>query len=89
MDEKEKQENLQKLILSESKKGNVVILGIEGYQLMPIQDFVKQPANGILYDLNLLPEQILFDNPKSVADWAAMETIRALKKRIEQLESQI
>ena len=39
-------------ILEEHKKGNIVVAGIEGLKCVPMADFIKQPVEGMLYDLN-------------------------------------
>jgi hypothetical protein len=75
-------------ILAEYKKGNIVVAGIEGGQVVKISDFIKQPADGILYDLNRDEATILtfIDNPKWVNDYASSQVIRALKSKIDELE---
>lgn len=74
-------EELRDYILSEREKGNVVFHGLPG-QLMsaPLEEFVKQPADGILYDLNRLEEIALtfIDDPKWVNDFAVALVIRKL-----------
>lgn len=75
-------ENLRDLILAESKKGNVVFAGVEGYMVAPLDEFIKQPADGILYDLNRLPEVVLhfIDDPKWVNDFAVSMVIKRLRE---------
>ena len=55
---------------------------------MPIADFIKQPADGILYDLNRNESTVLtfLPDPKWINDFAVAQVIRALKKRIDELE---
>jgi hypothetical protein len=76
-------------ILAEYKKGNIVVAGIEGLQVIPLDEFIKQPVDGILYDLNRGETVVLtfIDDPKWVNDFAVCRTIRALKSRIDELES--
>ena len=52
-------EEIKNKILEEYKKGNIVVAGIEGLQGMPIAEFIKQPVDGILYDLNRSEEVVL------------------------------
>ena len=85
--EAEKIKNLQNVVIEESRNGNVVVLGLGGLQRMRLDEFIQQSADGILYDLNRLEESIFFDNPRSVNDYAAAKTIRALKDKIKKLES--
>lgn len=81
-------EEIKNKILDEYKKGNIVVAGIEGLQGMPIADFIKQPADGILYDLNRNESTVLtfLPDPKWINDFAVAQVIRALKKRIDELE---
>lgn len=81
--------NIKDKILEEYQKGNVVVANPEGLQTMPLQDFIQQPASGILYDLNRSEEVVMtfIDNPKWINDYAVAQTIRALKAKIEELEA--
>ena len=76
-------------ILEEYKNGNIVVSGFEGLQIMKLEDIIKQPAEGILYDLNRIESVVLtfLPDPKWVNDYASSQVIRQLKKRIEELES--
>ena len=75
---------LKELVLEETAKGNVVFTGLEEPVVCKLEDFIDQPADGILYDLNLLPETILtLLNPGWVNKYAASQVIRALKERSE------
>lgn len=80
-------ETIKDKILEEYKKGNVVVSGFEGLQIMKLEDIIKQP--GILYDLNRVESVVLafLPDPKWVNDYASSQVIRQLKKRIEELES--
>jgi len=82
--------NIKDRILKEYKKGNIIVVGSEGLQVMPLNDFIKQPVDGMLYDLNRDEAVILtfIDNPKWINDYAVCQVIRLLKKRIEELETQ-
>ena len=77
------------IILEEYKKGNIMVLGIEGLQCMPITEFIKQPVDGILYDLNRDEATVLsfFPDHKWINDYAVAQVIRALKNRIDELEN--
>ena len=78
-------------VLKEYKKGNIIVAGIDGLQGIPIKEFIKQPVEGILYDLNRDEATVLtlIDNPKWVNDYAVSKVIVALKKRIKELEEQL
>jgi len=74
---------LKDLVLQKRDEGNVVFLqhgGDFAVMSMPIAEFISQPVDGILYDLNRLEEIALtyMDEPKWVNDFAVALTIRAL-----------
>ncbi len=78
--------NIKDLVLQGRDEGNVIFLqhGDDDFVVMstPIEEFIQQPADGILYDLNRLEETALtyIDDPKWVNDFAVALTIRALKE---------
>lgn len=78
-------EKIKELILEEYKKGNIVIATNEGIEAMPLKDFVKQPVDGILYDLNRNEMVVLafVNDPKWVNDYAVAQVIRELKTIID------
>jgi hypothetical protein len=82
-------EDIKNLILEEYKKGNIVVSGLMGLSFMKIEDFIKQPTDGLLYDLNRNEATILtfLPDPKWINDYASSQVIRALKNRISELES--
>jgi hypothetical protein len=82
-------EDIKKLVLDKRKDGKIVVMGIEGPMSMNIKEFIKQPVDGILYDLNRLEETALtfIDDPKWVNDFAVALTIRELYRIIESLRA--
>lgn len=76
-------EELKQLILDKRKEGKLVHTTIEGFVSVDISEFIRQPANGILYDLNRLEEVVLtfIDDPKWLNDFAVALTIRELKAK--------
>lgn len=79
-------EDMRDFILKERDKGNIVVWGLEGKLMtMNLGEFIKQPAEGILYDLNRLEEISLtfIGDRKWVNDFAVALTIRKLKAQIE------
>jgi len=75
-------EKFRDAILKKAKENIIVFMG-DGVPLeMNLDEFVKQPTNGILYNLNRLPEVILtfIDDPKWVNDYAVYLTIKRLKE---------
>lgn len=81
-------DNIKEIVLAEYKKGNIVVVGTEGLQVMSLNEFVKQPINGILYDLNRSEIVILqfIEDPKWINDYASTQVIRLLKNKINELE---
>ena len=73
-------EEIKKLVLECEKKNEIVFMTIEGFASMDIDDFLKQPIEGILYDLNRLPEVVVgfLDDPKWVNDYAVYLVIKKL-----------
>jgi len=87
----EEKKSLRQIILEKRKAGKVVVMGIEGPMSMPLEDIVRQPVDGLLYDLNRLEEVTLtfIDDPKWVNDFAVALVIRKLKSNIDELETEV
>lgn len=79
---------LKDKILEEYKNGNVVIATPEGLQGTKLSELIKQPTDGLLYDLNRNESVVLtfIDDPKWVNDYAVCQVIRSLKSKIDDLE---
>ena len=69
---KEQLESIRDKILAEWDKGNLVYADIEGLKTIKFEDFIKQPLDGMLYDINRNTATILtfLDDPKWVNDFA-------------------
>ncbi len=82
-------EKIKDKILKEYENGNIVVSGFDGLRCVPLSEFIKQPIDGILYDLNRNESVVLtfLHEPKWVNDYAVAQVIRALKSRIDELES--
>ncbi len=82
----------KELVLEGRDDGKVVWLQHDGDGLAvmsaPIEEFIRQSADGILYDLNRLEETALtfMDDRKWVNDFAVALIIRALHKRAERYD---
>ena len=85
------QESLRDKILAERDKGNLVYAHLEGYSVVKVEDFVKQPAEGMLYDLNRGEEVSLsfITEKKWVNDFAVALTIRKLVEQRDAARSEI
>jgi len=83
--------DFKKLVLQNAKKGNVVIMTFEGAAAVNLKKFVEQPTEGLLYDLNRLPEVVLtfIDDPKWVNDYAVSLVITELKSQLEEIDKRI
>ena len=83
--------SIKELILEEEKNGFLVIAGFEGLQKAKLSEIVKQPVEGLLYDLNRDPVTILtfINDPKWVNDYASMQVIRLLHNKVEELEHEL
>ena len=88
-------EELRDLILEGKKKGFICFRTEEGVQTCNIEDFVKQPLEGMLYDLNrdYVTIMTFLDNPKWTNDFALTlllehyyEENKKLKAKIAELE---
>ena len=79
------------IILKEANKGNVVFWSLDTLSVVPLDEFISQPTNGLLYDLNRSPEVIttIMDDPKWVNDYAVYLVIKCLKERVGELEQEL
>lgn len=70
-------------VLKMDKQGWVSFSTIEGVMTANIKDFVSQPAEGILYDLNRDKATVLhnLDDPRWVNDFAVNQVITYLKDK--------
>ena len=75
-------------VLIEYKKGNICYEDIEGIKTVPINEFVKQPIEGMLYDLNRLEEIILTRLGNNwINDYALVKLLRYYHKENERLKN--
>jgi len=78
-----------KIVTDEYSKGNIVIFTIEGPEAINLNEFLKQPIDGILYDLNRGESTVLTfidSSEKWVNDYAVAKVIRELKRRLDKYE---
>jgi len=82
-------EDLKQKILDEYSKGNIVYASVDRLMVTNIEEFISQPTEGILYDLNRDEATILtfINDPKWVNDYAICKIICALKAENERLKS--
>lgn len=86
-----KEKSIKDLVLEESNKGNVVFKTIEGICTAKLDDFISQPVEGILYDLNRDFGTILtqIDDIKWVNDYALSKVVMELSRRLEEANKKI
>lgn len=77
MDENE----LEDYVLQKKKEGKIVFRTFDGFGESNLEDFLAQPAEGILYDLNRDGATVLtfLDDPKWTNDFAVGLVITELK----------
>ena len=79
---------IRDLVLAKEAQGDIVFATIDGLRSIKLDDFIRQPADGILYDLNRSREVVLtfIDDPKWVNDFAVCLVITKLKSEIDRLK---
>jgi hypothetical protein len=82
MSRKEAIAELVEMIRQQGREGNVVVKTLEGLGVIKVSDIIKQPTDGLLYDLNRLPEVVVTfaEDPKWINDYAVYMVIKELKK---------
>ena len=75
-------------VLSEWDKGNLVFADIEGLKSIKFEDFIKQPLEGMLYDINRDTATILssIDSPKWVNDFALIKVLEYYYNKCKEYE---
>lgn len=87
---KESWDKIFDLIDEQSKLGRVVIENDEGLFSMDISKMCAQGVEGILYDTNRLEEVTkTIKSERSVNDIAMAKIVRYLKKRVDELETEL
>lgn len=92
--ENEMNDEIINLILEKAKENKVCYMTIEGVAIQNLDSFIKQPIDGILYDLNRDKSVILThlrneNYMKWINDYAVAMTIEYLKNKVETLEKEI
>jgi len=80
---------VKKLVLENEKEGKIVCRTIEGFMTTDIDEFIEQPTEGLLYDLNRGRDVVVgfLNDPKWVNDYAVALVIARLKERIAEYAS--
>lgn len=82
-------ERTKEIVLEEYAEGNIVVAAPEGLRVISLKEFVQQPVEGILYDLNRDEATVLtlIKNDKWFNDYAVCKVIQELKREIDELKS--
>jgi hypothetical protein len=74
-------ENFRDYVLEKEKEGKIVIATFDGFTEDDLDEIIKQPIDGLLYDLNRDRATILtfIEDKKWVNDFACMKVIAKLK----------
>jgi len=77
-------EEMRDLILDRYKSGEIVISTADGLQVAKLSEIIKQPTEGILYDINRDFGTILtlIHDRKWVNDFALSKVVEALKNEL-------
>ena len=91
VDNTEAIKSIKDTVLAEYNKGNIVVASADGLQSMKLLDFINDDIDSMLYDLNRCEVVVLAfsDDPKWINDYAVSRTIRALKLKIDNLQSHL
>ena len=83
--------DVKKYILNQEKQGRIVVMTIEGFAETSLDDIIKQPVDGLLYDLNRSPEVIMtfIKDKKWVNDYACMLVIKKLSQKLAEHDNEI
>ena len=86
--EKEIIESIRDKVLAEWDKGNLVYADIEGLKSIKLEEFVKHPLEGILYDISRNTAIILtfLDDPKWVNDFALTKLLEYYYNKCKEYE---
>ena len=93
METKEKEiiESICDNVLAEWDKGNLVYADIEGLKSIKFKDFIKQPLDGMLYDINRDNATILtyIEDPKWVNDFALTKLLEYYYNKCKEQEKML
>ena len=78
-------------VLAEWDKGNLVYADVDGLKSIKFEEFIKQPLDGMLYDINRNIATILtfIDDPKWVNDFALVKLLEYYYNRCDEMEKKL
>lgn len=82
-------EKMKDMILDAWEDGYVVFASFQGLHKQKLEDFINQPLEGMLYDINRNTATILtyIDDPKWVNDFALTKLLEYYHNRCKELEN--
>lgn len=88
------EKKFSELVLEEREKGNVVYLALDAILSAPVKEIIKQPVDGLLWDLNRDEATALtFMDREGMAHWvnnfAVALVIRELKSQLAKREDEL
>ena len=85
---KEQLERIRDKVLAEWDKCNLVYADIEGLKSIKLEEFVKQPLEGMLYDINRDEATIttFLEDPKWVNDFALTKLLEYYYNKCKEYE---
>ena len=88
--EKEMFESIRDKVLAEWDKGNLVYADVDGLKSIKFDDFIKQPLEGMLYDINrCLPVIVTYiEDPKWVNDFALTKLLEYYYNKCKEYENE-
>ena len=89
--EQKELESIKDKVLAEWDKGNLVYADIEGLKSIKFEEFIKQPLEGMLYDINRNLATILtfIDDPKWVNDFALTKLLEYYYNKCKELKNKL
>ena len=87
--EKEIIESIRDKVLAEWDKGNLVYADVDGLKSIKFDDFIKQPLEGMLYDINrCLPVIVTYiEDQKWVNDFALTKLLEYYYNKCKEYEN--
>lgn len=87
--EQKELESIKDKVLVEWEKGNLVFADFEGLKSIKFKDFINQPLDGMLYDINRDTATILtfIEDPKWVNDFALTKLLEYYYNKCKEYEN--
>lgn len=89
--EQKELESIKDKVLAEWEKGNLVFADFEGLKSIKFEDFINQPLDGMLYDINRNTATILtfIEDPKWVNDFALTKLLEYYYNKCKEQEKML